>query len=59
MRRLRLGVLVLGVILLLIGGVIWWRATHPPLSAEQQIAANLDDAQRALQTAPLQACCGI
>jgi ketosteroid isomerase-like protein len=49
MRRLRLGVFVLGCILVLIGGVIWWRAKHPPLTAEQQIAANMDDAQRALQ----------
>jgi ketosteroid isomerase-like protein len=28
---------------------MWWRAAHPPLTPEQQIAANLDDAQRALQ----------
>jgi ketosteroid isomerase-like protein len=49
MQRLQLGVMVLGVLLLLIGGISWWRAAHPPLTAEQQIAANLDDAQRALQ----------
>lgn len=49
MQRLRLGVFALGFVLLVIGGMAWWRATHPPLTAEQQIAANLDDAQRALQ----------
>ena len=49
MRQLRLGVFVLGVLLLLVGGIVWWRAAHPPLTAEQQIVANLDDAQRALE----------
>ncbi len=49
MQRMRLGVFVLGFVLIVFGSIAWWRATHPPLTAEQQIAANLDDAQRALQ----------
>ena len=35
-------VLALGLFILVIGGVLWWRATHPPLSDEEQIAANLE-----------------
>lgn len=31
-----------GLILLLISGFLAWRALHPPLTDEQQIAANLD-----------------
>ncbi|HEX8463540.1 MAG TPA: nuclear transport factor 2 family protein [Abditibacterium sp.] len=34
--------LLSGLVLLLLGVVIGWRATHPPLSDEQQIAAALD-----------------
>src|SRR4028119_1994047 len=49
MQRLRSGFIVLGSLLLLVSGVVWWRITHPPLTPQQQIAANLDDAQRALQ----------
>ena len=36
-------VLAFGVLLLLVGGVVWWRATHPPLTDAQQIVANLED----------------
>lgn len=35
-------ILSLGVLLLLIGGLVWWRATHPALTDEEQIAANLE-----------------
>lgn len=35
-------ILSFGVLLLLVGGVIWWRAAHPPLTDEEQIAANLE-----------------
>ena len=35
-------ILVIGVLLLLVGGLTWWRATHPPLTDEEQIAANLE-----------------
>ncbi len=46
MRRLIIG---LGLVLLLVGGLGYWRASHPLLSPEQQIAANLDDVSSALQ----------
>ena len=35
-------ILALGILLLLFGGLIWWRAAHPPLTDEEQIAANLE-----------------
>lgn len=34
--------IVVGVLLLLVSGFFLWRALHPPLSDEAQIAANLD-----------------
>ena len=39
--------IVSGVLLLLLSGFLFWRALHPPLSDEQQIAANLDIIARA------------
>ena len=42
-------VIVLGLILLLGGGLFWWRLTHPPLTDEQQIAANLEDIRQSLE----------
>jgi ketosteroid isomerase-like protein len=42
-------VFALGTVLLLIGGFLWWQAANPPLTAEQQITASLDDAADALQ----------
>jgi len=42
-------VVALGVLMLLIGGVLWWRATHPPLTDEQQIQANLDGLKNAAE----------
>ena len=34
--------LVSGVLILLVSGFFIWRASHPPLTDQQQIAANLD-----------------
>ena len=34
--------IVSGVLLLILSGFLVWRALHPPLSDEEQIAANLD-----------------
>ena len=39
-----------GLIFLLGGGYFWWRATHPPLSDVEQIAANLEDIRQALES---------
>jgi ketosteroid isomerase-like protein len=41
---------MLGVLLLLFGGVWIWRATHPPLTDEQQIMALMEDARSAIAT---------
>lgn len=49
MQRMRRVIIGLGLVLLLGGSVVWWRAAHPPLSPEQQIAANLEAAADALQ----------
>ena len=47
-------VIALGLIFLLGGGLLWWRATHPPLTDEQQIAANLEDVRQALENANIE-----
>lgn len=47
MRRF---IMLLGLVLLIGGGLSYWRATHPVLSPQQQIAANLDDVASALQS---------
>jgi hypothetical protein len=49
MHKLRNSILALGLVLLLVGGFLWWQAANPPLTAEQQIKTSLDDAQAALQ----------
>ena len=48
-RTGRFGLFAVGLMLLLAGVVSWWRASHPPLTASQQITANLDEATQALQ----------
>lgn len=50
MFRLRSAALVLGVLLLLLGGVLVWRATHPPLTEEQQVAVLVEDVRSAVAT---------
>lgn len=40
--NLRKILIIAGCALLVIGGIVAWRATHPPLTDEQQIAANLE-----------------
>lgn len=42
-------VIALGLIFLLGGGLLWWRVTHPPLTDQEQIAANLEDIRQALE----------
>ncbi len=42
-------ILSAGLVLLLGGGWLWWRATHPPLTDTQQIAANLEDIRSSLE----------
>ena len=49
MRNLRKLILGLGLLLFVVGGISLWRAMHPPLTTEQQIVANMDDAARALE----------
>lgn len=44
MRKL---IIIVGLVLLVVGGVAIWRQMHPVLSAEEQIAANLEDLARA------------
>ena len=44
MHKIRYVVLALGLVLLIVGGIGVWRAMHPPLTAEEQIIANIDDA---------------
>ena len=41
--------IALGVVMLLVVGIFGWRATHPPLTDEQQIAANLEGIVEAAQ----------
>ncbi len=50
MLRSRTTVLILGVLLLLLGCVLFWRATHPPLSDEQKIKFLLEGARSAIAT---------
>ncbi|HVF11077.1 MAG TPA: hypothetical protein VNA16_09760 [Abditibacteriaceae bacterium] len=45
--RLRRVLLATGGLLLLFGGIALWRVTHPHLTDEEQIAANLSDLTRA------------
>ncbi|MDQ3813031.1 MAG: nuclear transport factor 2 family protein [Armatimonadota bacterium] len=47
--KLRKVILIAGFILLAFGGVLWWRATHPPLTDEQQVLANLDAVRHAVE----------
>lgn len=42
-------ILSLGLLLLVGGGWFWWRATHPPLTDDQQIAAHLEDIRSSLE----------
>jgi ketosteroid isomerase-like protein len=50
MQRMRRAIIGLGLVLLVAGGIGIWRAMHPPLSPEQQIAVNLEAAADALQS---------
>ncbi len=38
-----------GLVFLFGGGWFWWRATHPPLTDAEQIAANLEDIRQSLE----------
>lgn len=35
-------VMVIGLVLLVAGGYLWWKAAHPALTDEQQIVVNLE-----------------
>ena len=47
--NLRKFILALGCVLLIAGGIVAWRATHPPLNDKQQIEANLEAARSAIE----------
>ena len=49
MQKLRSAIIALGILFCVIGGYFWWRAANPPLTSEQQIAANLNAAESALK----------
>jgi ketosteroid isomerase-like protein len=49
MQKMRYAVLAFGLVLLIVGGIGVWRATHPPLTAEEQIVANIDDAAAGIE----------
>jgi hypothetical protein len=49
MHKIRFVVLALGLVLLIAGGFGVWRAMHPPLTAEEQIIANIDDAAASIE----------
>ena len=44
-------VMVIGVVLLVAGGFLWWKATHPTLTDEQQIVANLETVRTSAESA--------
>lgn len=44
-------ILALGVLLLIFGGVAWWRSTHPVLSDTEQIVANLEGLRTTAESA--------
>ena len=46
---LRKSIISVGLLCLIVGSVLIWRATHPPLSDEQQILQNLTAVQDAAQ----------
>lgn len=47
--QLRKFILLSGFLLLLGGGVLWWRATHPPLSDQEQVLSDLNALSRAVE----------
>jgi ketosteroid isomerase-like protein len=46
--NLRKVLLLVGTMLLIVGGYLWWRGANPPLNDEQQIVARLQEVKQAV-----------